>query len=198
MHDKSNTILQNIPLSIFHLYIAQITIFNFNKIGRNSLLNFTCHHLISQSINSDCFLYSLRFLYLPLFPFMTLNNWKKVQYSTVCISNVHCSLSSASKDKLNNLWIKLTTDRQQNKSTLTLLFTEAMSVARSYLDVCLSNDTTVFTSKYIKSRSMLFSLLNSLPTNSSFGLYTYIISENRKLQQENFHLLIKQIKKLTQ
>lgn len=102
---------------------------------------------------------------------------------------------------LNNLWIKLTTnrlDKQQNKSTLTLLFTEAMSVARSYLDVCLSNDTTVFTSKYMYKPSMLFSPRKSLPTNSSFGLNTYITSENRKLQQENFHLLIKQIKKLTQ
>lgn len=70
-----------------------------------------------------------------------------------------------------------------------------MSVARSYLDVCLSNDTTVFTSKYTKNLSMLFSLLKSLPTNSSFGLNTYITSENTKLQQENFHLLITQRKK---
>lgn len=52
-----------------------------------------------------------------------------------------------------------------------------------------------FTSKYKKNCSILISLLLSLPTNSSFGLNTYITSENRKLQQENFQLLLKHIKK---
>lgn len=47
-------------------------------------------------------------------------------------------------------------NRQQNKSTLTLLFTEAMSAARSYLYVCLSNDTTVLTSKSKPFYTLLF------------------------------------------